>query len=558
MYRPIGTNLWFYFFVVAILEALAVYIWRFKDMPGAKVQVYAQLCKICWVMGMSLASLSNDLFGKVFWISIQQMSAVMLAYLWFLFITQISQQDKRIAPVIGWVFGINVAVLWLSILTNSGLGLYWKELWLDGQTLKVITGPMGKLALYTSYFINLFSVVLGIRWILGTTGLRRCQALWFSTIPIFSWLGHMMVFLPGAHDLAPQPMGFLITGILITWGFYRWRVYDIMPLAQDTVARQMIDGLLVVDEQDYIVEMNPAARKIMAGLPATIGGKFSELASGWPALQALADNSVSPILETEREAPEETRVYQVHMHPLVTAGGQPLGKVIVIKDITRQKQDQNRLLEQERVLSILSERDRLGRELHDTQGQFPGFVKTQSQAIHLLLNKGKFDEAGQQLAFLTEAAAAAFTDVRETISGLKKPSGEWDFFVKLRDWLAHYQKMTGIQLNYNGPETQPEKWILPVAEVQLLRVIQEALTNARKHSGATRIELVLTFEQDRLIVKLSDNGCGFDPGSMKVRPGSYGLKILQERAEEMNGICSIHSAPGQGTAVAFEIPLAPS
>ena len=95
------------------------------------------------------------------------------------------------------------------------------------------------------------------------------------------------------------------------------------------------------------------------------------------------------------------------------------------------------------------------------------------------------------------------------------------------------------------------------AEQNLFRIGQEALTNALKHSGARRVEMVFAFEPDRVELRVRDNGRGFDPlapGSQHVREG-FGLVSMRERAEQLGGRVSVNSQPGAGTEVVLEAPL---
>ena len=212
-------------------------------------------------------------------------------------------------------------------------------------------------------------------------------------------------------------------------------------------------------------------------------------------------------------------------------------------------------LEQQKALSILTERNRLARELHDAQGQFPGYVKTLTQAIRLLLKNKRVEDADRQLERLIHTADIAFTDVRESITSLKSTTENWNFFHNLQTWLNHFEKSSAITTIYTGPKARPPKWIAPKAEVQLLRIVQEVLINARKHSGAHRVEVAFSVGDDRLTVTIADNGIGFDAKNRHENSASFGLGIIKERAEEIGATCKICSEPDQGTVVTVKIPL---
>lgn len=554
-YYPIGNNIWIYLFDMAIIEAMAIYTWRFRKLPGAMPYIVHQACKGGWLLALVLADMSVGLPAKKFWIQFREMMAIFSPYLWLLFVWQLSQQGKKLPYGVKYGFLGLIVFLWLAILSNSWHGLYWSNAWLDGQTIKFALGPIDWLAMANSYLLCVISTVLSVRWVLATVGLRRRQALWFVMPALFTLAGNIMTHIPACRIFVPQPLGFLLSGVFVAWAYYRWGVYSLLPLAREVAAHNMIDGLLIIDEQDFIVSINPAAKTMLRGLPAISGGRFQDLAAAWPALAAFDSKPGMDTLETAREDDGKCRYYQLSRIPLNASGGHPLGQILLLTDITRQKEDQKKMLEQQKTLSILTERNRLGRELHDMQGQFPGYVKTQAQAIRLLLQKQQLPKAVQQLEALIKAADAAFTDVRVSITDLKVTAADGDFFQSLRTWLNQFRKIFGIATDYSGPESVPSKWILPAAEVQLLRIIQEALTNIRKHSGAGYVRVTFTFHTDRLAVTIADDGCGFDAEKIQDDSAKFGLTIIRERAAEIHGICTVNSAPGRGTIVTVDIPL---
>lgn len=213
------------------------------------------------------------------------------------------------------------------------------------------------------------------------------------------------------------------------------------------------------------------------------------------------------------------------------------------------------MLAQQKALSALAERDLLARELHDTRGQFPGYVKTQAQALKRRLDKGQIAEVAEQLEQLILAADAAFQDARETITSLRNMDKGWDFFQKLSEWLDQFRAMSGILVEYQGLDRKPDHWIEPEAEVHLFRIIQEAMTNSRKHARANRILVALNIDHACLTVTIEDDGRGFEETDAACGASHYGLKIIRERAAEANAACDIVSAPGQGVRVTLQTSL---
>ena len=91
-------------------------------------------------------------------------------------------------------------------------------------------------------------------------------------------------------------------------------------------------------------------------------------------------------------------------------------------------------------------------------------------------------------------------------------------------------------------------------QIQLFRILQEALSNARKHGGARCVEVTFAAKNDTLRMCIADDGCGFDPGATAGGGNHLGLHFMCERAEELGGSLQVESSPGAGARVAVEIP----
>ena len=216
------------------------------------------------------------------------------------------------------------------------------------------------------------------------------------------------------------------------------------------------------------------------------------------------------------------------------------------------------LYEQVQDVVILEERDRIAREMHDGFAQVLGYVNTKAQAVRHLLATGRSDEAAEMVAQLEEAAREVYVDVREAILGLRATAQDDRRLVpRIRDYLDVFGRLADLKVNCrvdNGADVVD----LPVAaEIQLLRIVQEALSNVRKHACATGATVRLRAKDGCLRVIVKDNGHGFDPSSYDRGDWpQFGLKTMKERSEAVGGKFQLRSAPGKGTTVAVTVPLA--
>ncbi len=204
--------------------------------------------------------------------------------------------------------------------------------------------------------------------------------------------------------------------------------------------------------------------------------------------------------------------------------------------------------------AVLEERERLAHELHDGLAQLLGYVNTQTLAIEKLLSSGRSGEAGRQVQELKDAARSVYTDVREAILGLRSTRDA--LLPSLRSYLADYGRMTGMVLQLDAGAEVEALRLAPSVEIQLVRIVQEALGNVRRHAQATRVKVSLEVRDHRLVLDVVDDGRGFDL-DQPVRTGwpHFGLQTMRERAQAIGGTFELRSRPGSGTRVAVRVPL---
>ena len=556
IYEPV-THIAFYIIVAVVLEAIAVYAWLCKT-PFTRAVAFVLALRSIWLWALILVTSSSDVTDKIFWVAVQQFCAIGQIPTDFLILMYAARQNSQIVNKGAQALMLLAAVFGLLLATSMWHGWHWNGIFWDGSTFGVVRGPALIIALLLYFLLSLVYLVYWFNLARKTPGLRRWQIMVLPADLLFPAFGRIQwIFDQHAGAIPALPLGFLLSGLAWVWIFYALKFFNLMPLAQVQVIRKMNDSLIVIDDDGYIVELNPAAQERFGKEmpPDLVGGKFSAAFAAWPALVEMAASREAKQEEIRLGSGCISGYYVVMIEPLTGLGGRSLGKAMVLRDISEQKKVQLQNLEQQTALSILAERNRLARELHDAQGQFPGSVKTLTQAIRLLLKNKRIEDADRQLERLIHNADIAFTDVRESIASLKITAEDWNFFQHLQTWLSQFEKNSTIVTIYTGPKAKPPKWIAPKAEVQLLRIVQEVLTNARKHSGANRVEVAFSVGDDRLTVALADNGSGFDAKNSRENSASFGLGIIKERAEEIGADCKIRSEPNQGTVVTVKIPL---
>ncbi|MEI7844230.1 MAG: hybrid sensor histidine kinase/response regulator transcription factor [Chloroflexota bacterium] len=216
---------------------------------------------------------------------------------------------------------------------------------------------------------------------------------------------------------------------------------------------------------------------------------------------------------------------------------------------------QAQLLRQQRQMATLEERERLARDLHDGLGQVMASINLQTQAAQSFLVKGEVDAAEINLKSVVDLSQDANTNIRGYILGLHEviPTNK-NLMETLQIYVETFSAETGIRASLNWPTNVPTPLFPPAVEEQVLHIIQEALTNTRKHAHAQRVEVIFSFDTSQAQVIILDDGVGFDNNQAPAQGLHFGLGMLKERAEMIGGRLDVRSIPGQGTKVLLFIP----
>jgi signal transduction histidine kinase len=210
-----------------------------------------------------------------------------------------------------------------------------------------------------------------------------------------------------------------------------------------------------------------------------------------------------------------------------------------------------------RQQAVREERVRIARDLHDGMAQLIGFVQAKASAIRLLLKKDQTNHAITNLTQLEEAAKNLSIDVRESILGLKTSEQVGSGLVSLlHNYVDQFRRLSDAQVSISIPPKIEDIPFSAETELYILRIVQEALSNARKHANATTISLLVVKENGSLHLVVEDNGIGFD-SEMVYDDNTlhFGLSSMRDRTQEIGGSFEIDSKLGAGTRVIITLPL---
>ena len=214
-----------------------------------------------------------------------------------------------------------------------------------------------------------------------------------------------------------------------------------------------------------------------------------------------------------------------------------------------------RMHDNERHAAVLAERDRIAREMHDSLAQVLGVTHLRLRALASSATVSIDAAARAETTDLADLAEEAYRDVREAILGLRESSRiDRGLIEGLHAYLEKYSRQSGIKATLET-RLEVEPSLAPSAEIQVIRVIQEALTNVRKHAEAKTATVRILDDGSATVFVVEDDGHGFDRLKAADDPDrGYGLHTMRERMEQIGGTLTVDSESGRGTRIIARVP----
>jgi signal transduction histidine kinase len=203
-------------------------------------------------------------------------------------------------------------------------------------------------------------------------------------------------------------------------------------------------------------------------------------------------------------------------------------------------------------IATYEERSRIAREMHDSLAQLLGFLNVELQTVEKLIQGENLQLALDEIHLARQRIKEAQEDVTENIISLRTtlaPDG--GFVPALKAYTKEFSFHTGLDVDLLAEDDEAFP-LSPLAEAQLVRIVQEALANVRKHAKADKVRIRLTPRNGFLNIRIIDDGVGF---KLKPRRGHFGLQTMRERAEVVGGGMTVSSNPGKGTQIEVWIPI---
>jgi PAS domain S-box-containing protein len=555
-----------YFSAVALagglcLAGYTLYVWRHRRASAGHSLAVMLAAAGWWGLAYALELGSTGLGARRFWGDTKWLGIALLPVAFYAFVMQYTGRERlvnrRTMAALAVVPVATVALLAVPA-THDLVRYYPREATADPSRAIAQVGP-----LFWPFLVYTNLVVWGSTGVLVWTLTRLSRRYWRQSLllivavllPSVANLAHNLNLGPFRHA-EPTPFLFVLTGAVLVWGLFRFRLLDLAPVARSSVFETMQDGVLVLDPYRRVVNLNPAATRAL-GVPAAkaVGLPAEQLLGVAPSVVERADDPVLP-----EEVELGGRRFELTATPLGDRGGRVTGRVVELRDVTERHQAHERLLrlDQQRrwllgrvVWAQEEERRRIAGEVHDDAIQTIAAARLMLTTFRDQLSD---DYQRDLLDHLEEAVSSSLARLRTLVFDLRPAQLDDDgLAAALREYLAETAGQGGFVAELRD-DTERE----PPAEARVIayRICQEALTNVRVHARASRVEVRLEESRGGLLVSVTDDGEGFDPDRVRATPrrGHVGLTSMSERATMADGWCRVDSAPGQGTAVRFWLP----
>jgi len=332
------------FTTAAVTIVLAYTAWRRRQVPGAWPFILLMLSVAQWSVAYAFELGSSALTAKILWAQIKYLGVVTVPMAWLLYALQYIGRGDWLRPGHLALLAVEPLVTLLFVWTNDLHGLIWSNFQLEttaGFSVKVATrGIWFWVHVLYSYLLLLLGTIFLIRALLRYPHLYRVQTAALLISFSFPWVGNALYIynLSPIPNLDLAPFAFTLTGLILTWNVFGFRLLDIVPVAREAVIESMRDPVIVLDAQNRIVDFNFAAQHITGhkayeaiGQPAS---KILPKLSGWM-------DHYLPETETHDEIvlpdTEKQHHFDLQVSPLFGKNHRLTGHLLILHEITGQK-----------------------------------------------------------------------------------------------------------------------------------------------------------------------------------------------------------------------------
>jgi PAS domain S-box-containing protein len=575
-----------------ITGGVALYAWRRRSTQGATAFFALIGILTWWGIGEAITYLSGDNITFSLWANkFKMLGGNNVGVAMFIFALQYTHREKWLTRRFLWAVCLPQSVFILFLFTNEFHHLYFTRVWADASApLHRVVFEFGVvcwLSLAYSYLLTGSSMILIAQWALSkSANLYRMQAV-ALLVSIVAPLTGSVLFLFKLTQIDLTSVAFAVSGLALAWAVFRVQLFDLTSIARDVVVEGMSDSIVVLDAQNRITDINPAAQKLFKlSASQAIGKSAAEALSAWSDLTEHYFDMQNAVEEITVGEGVECRWYEMRLSLLRDKREQIIGRVIILRDITEQKQAQEELIvaRNEALEASRAKSTFLASMSHEIRTPMNGIIGMTG----LLLDTEQTDEQREYAETIRHSGDSLLTIINDILDFSKIEAGRLDLEnqpFNLRDCLEAALdllafKATELKIEL-GCVIEPDVPAGIIGDVTRLRqIIVNLLSNAVKFTKKGEIVLSVSSEQlsvnsgltdyrSLLTVHFSvrDTGIGIPKDSLnrlfqsfsqvdssttrKYGGTGLGLVISKRLAELMGGKMWVESEEGVGSTFHF-------
>ncbi|CAJ36932.1 histidine kinase N-terminal 7TM domain-containing protein [Methanocella arvoryzae] len=333
------------FATAALMSLVALYVWKRRSVPGGTYFALLMAASAEWAFAGALEYAAADVSTEIMFARLTYVGAMAILPLWLLFILDYSNPGRRISWKLNTLLWTLPATLVALVFTNDYHGLIWSSIvQVNTETGYILIYNKG-IAFWAILLYSIAVVVPGlallIRKAIGGSKDNRYLTVTVLTGSVFIALSSIVSEFgqSALRGTDITPFAFAIIGLAVSWGIYRYHIFELMPVATEKLVENMADGILVLNLQEEIVKVNSAARQMLGITDTAIGHKVEKAVAVWPHL-------ARHITYSGRRSFEVTigpKWIEASVSGLQDKKDRTIGTLIVLRDVTEQKQAQEAL-----------------------------------------------------------------------------------------------------------------------------------------------------------------------------------------------------------------------
>ncbi|OPH53466.1 hypothetical protein BC351_06270 [Paenibacillus ferrarius] len=563
--------------------AISYLCWKRRELPIAISYGLGMLTGAFYTFGYAFEIVSTSLEHIRFWLRIEYMGIPFGTVLWFIMVLQYTGRQALVRKWLVATLMIVPTITFVSHHTNEWHHLFYKSMTLNYSEgfplVTLVKGPLYKLHVYYSYSFFVVGMVLMIQMFIKEK-LRMKKQVALMIIGSWGPYGFTLVYLSGViyMPIDISPFGFIISGVFYMWGIYQFNMLRLAPLALQKVFASMQDAVIVFDLDNSLTSFNQSANRVIAGINNKwIGQPAVQVFSQYPVL--LEKIKQGPFMEgkVQLAGHADEQFYNVHVSFINDKNQRPVGKMLLLSDVTDMVRSEITLLENARQLRELNTfKDKMFSVVaHDIRDPLAVLVNLMELMEEEMQTYGEdqqeiVNEMGQQIH-------NTFTLVESLLEWFRSQSGGMIFKPVERDLAQTIQ--INIRLLLVRIENKqihiiseiPKDTFVYADKEMLDLIVRNLLSNAIKFTnfGGT-IRLRADRSDHKVVVSVSDTGDGItsDQASMLLQEDypvsstgtagekgvGLGLTLCREFVHLNGGEIWFDSTPAQGSTFYFSIP----